>query len=287
MKVDDEAKARSFARDLARSLADKHRKVLERITSSSDVWTELAEPIASARARFSKEAKKFRSRGFFEQSIHEELVAPVDARIDRERADEDRLAVREGAGYREAPPERPPEPKKEKRPEKPQKRSEANDAYTDLRSTGRIFLAIGAFATVGFAILALTLLRKERLVARSQTVYRAAQCTIVESRDVRDPDGGGQMHVFKFTLDLDGKHYVGDRYSPNVDHGPGSQWFPVGRSVDCVYDPEDPQMLFLRRGTSSKTERTNWLYMFVFPLLFLGIGAWMRYAPQSIDRASD
>ncbi len=272
----DAAIARTRARDIVRRIADDHRAELEKIRHAADVWTELAEPLAEGRRQFERGvAKPLHDDGIFEAEVHEELIAPVEARRARELEAEDRDAVRNG-DYRTA------ETPREEPAEAPPKSDTPLDLVRDdQRKTANIFFGLGLFSAVTMGSIAAIHVSKERLARRVQAEFVRSECTIVESRD--EPGEGGSLdHHVAFERVVDGHRFVSERYSPDVVHGPGAHWMPVGRKVECFYDPKDPATMFLYRGQDKGREELAWRYVFAFPLLFVVMGLMMRYSKRGL-----
>lgn len=187
--------------------------------------------------------------------------------------------MREDLGYRTAEVrERPrprPEPTKKEKPRRG--RDHVDPGLADYRQTGTIFVGIGALLTVGMAALALGMTGKERLAERVQTTFVQDKCTMVESRDVRG-EGGTLEHVVAFEHEKAGRRYRNSRYSPDVEFGPGASWMPVGKVVDCYCAPDDPAECFLYKGQEKNRESIPWIFIVLFPVLWLGIGFAIRNA---------
>lgn len=286
MAIDDRQRARSMAFQLAADLAKAHAARLDRLFTERDVESALAEPIEKARARYRKKVAPA-LHGIFAEAVEEKLVRPVAKRIARERAAEDREAVREDLGYRTAEERPRPKPEPEPEPEKKRKRrrrerEQVVPGLADYRRTGTIFVWIGALLTVGMAAIAVIAVRKDRLAQRVQTTFVHDTCTIVESRNVRG-EGGSFDHVVAFEHQKDGRNYRSDRYSPDVQFGPGAGWMPVGKVVDCYCAPDDPAECFLYKGQEKNREQIPWIYILLFPALWLGMGFAMRNAKKLPD----
>lgn len=273
-----------MAFQLAANIAKAHATRLDRLFTERDVESALAEPIEKARARYRKKVAPA-LHGIFEEAVEEKLVTPVAKRIARERAAEDREAVREDLGYRTAEERPRPKPEPEPEPEKKKrrrKRERVEPGLAEHRKTGTFFMWIGALLTLGMGTIAVTSLRKDRLAKRVQTTFVHDTCTVVESRDVKG-EGGSFDHVVAFEHEKDGRKYRSDRYSPDLQFGPGASWMPVGRVVDCWCAPDDPAECFLYKGQEKNREQIPWIYIVLFPALWLGMGFAMRNADKLPD----
>lgn len=282
MSADDPKRARSMAFQLVGDLAREHAATLSNLSRAEDL--ESALPLAEARARFQKKVAPSLHH-VFEDALRVKILRPLEKRVAEEREAEDREAVRDDLGYRTAEDRPRPKPVPSPEPEKRQprkKHEKLEPGLREYRSTGTIFLGVGIACALGMAAIGIGASRTDSLAHRAQTTFVAQTCTIVESRDVRT-EGGGSENVIAFESEKNGKRYRHHRYSPDVDHGPGASWMPVGKVTDCVCDPNDPALCFLYAGKSEGRESTPWVLIVVIPLLFLGIGLMMRNAKKIPD----
>jgi hypothetical protein len=300
MRIDDEGDARAEASTIVRELVDQHGARLRRLQRPADVWTELSAPLANARRRFNKRVNAtLRDRGIFEAAVHEELVAPIEARLTREQADEDRGAVkvaeyRHGQAAHAAAPPVPvaDKPERQKQPRTESRATGANrferspserpvDPLADQRSTSMIFIVVGALAAVAMGAFALQHSANESLASRVQRTYVPARCTIVDINE-RVEEGGGHLYEIRFEHVVGDKHLINNRYSPDVAEV-STRLYNVGDNPECYCDPRNSAECFLYKGQETNREQVPWAYIVLFPALLLGIGLWMRFSPTVLD----
>lgn len=275
MKKRDPHRARSMAFQLVSELKAKHASTLERLSDPTEVETAL--PLGEVRAEYQKKVAP-ELHHVFDDAVRTELLEPIAARAEDEAEALEREAVREDTGYRTAEERPKPRPKPKPAPAPPSRPEKLEPGLAQYRSAGTILLWVGVASAVGMFVIAAGAARNDSLAHRAQTSFVTQSCTVTDSRDVKT-EGGGTEHVVAFESEKHGKRYRHDRYSPDVDHGPGASWMPVGKVVDCVCDPNDPAVCFLHAGRKDR-ESTPWVFVVVIPLLFIGIGFAMRSADK-------
>jgi hypothetical protein len=132
------------------------------------------------------------------------------------------------------------------------------------------------------AVIGIGMTIKARRATRVQTTFVAETCTMFQSYETGGK-GKKQEHHVVFGRTVNGVVYRSTQYSPDVEYGPGAQWFPEGASVTCYCDPQDPGTMYLEKGAEMDRESFPWMIGVAFPALFIGIGLAMRFSKREME----